>query len=76
MTVTARLGRPQKYDWDELADGTERTLERGQDFDCTAESFVVLARRTARIRHMKIEVSRISDDLVRFKFYAAQEVEG
>lgn len=52
-----RLGRPPRYPWDEWSDGRERVLREGQDFLCMAESFVLLCRRTARIRSMQVTVS-------------------
>ena len=54
------LGRPKSYPWDEWADGKERVLEEGQDFKSMAESFVMLARRTARIRGKKLVASTTS----------------
>ena len=54
-----RLGRPTRYPWDEWTDGKERVLKEGDDFTCMAESFVLLARRTARVRGLELAVSTI-----------------
>jgi hypothetical protein len=52
------LGRPARYPWNLWTDGTERLLVEGVDFACMAESFVLLARRTASVRGLKAHVSR------------------
>jgi len=52
-----RLGRPAKYDWDKWTDGQERVLKEGVDFKSMAESFMLLARRTARVRDLHVTVS-------------------
>jgi hypothetical protein len=52
-----RLGRPATYPWDEWTDGRERLLREGQEFTCMAESFVLLARRTARVRGLHVVAS-------------------
>jgi len=70
-----RLGRPAKYDWDTLTDGGERVLKEGDDFDCTAESMVILIRRTAKVRRLAVNVSRYSEGdeaFVRVQFYKAE----
>jgi hypothetical protein len=68
-----RLGRPEKYPWATWIDGAERLLLEGEDFDCTAESFVILVRRTARVRHLGVSVSRatsaVGSPAVRVKFH-------
>jgi len=53
------LGRPTRYPWDEWTDGEERILREGDDFTCMAESFVLLARRTARVRGLTVSVSTL-----------------
>lgn len=57
---TVRLGRPPAYPWKEWTDGTERLLVEGKDFRCMAESFALLARRTARVRGLHVTVSTIA----------------
>jgi hypothetical protein len=52
-----RLGRPTSYPWDDWTDGQERVLREGKDFKCMAESFVILARRTAKVRGLHVTVS-------------------
>jgi hypothetical protein len=54
------LGRPAKYPWDLWIDGQEHFLREGDDFDSTAESFVILVRRTARTRGIPVEVHRMT----------------
>jgi hypothetical protein len=54
------LGRPPKYDWRSWTDGKEYFLLEGVDFDCSAESFTILVRRTARSKSLAVTVSRIS----------------
>jgi hypothetical protein len=69
-----KLGRPEKYPWSEWTDGTERVLLEGEDFDCTAESFVILVRRTARVRKLMVSVSRTlaeNTPAVRVQFHVA-----
>lgn len=51
------LGRPTRYPWDQWTDGSERVLREGEDFKCMAESFVLLARRTARVRDLHVVAS-------------------
>ena len=51
------LGRPARYPWNEWTDGKERLLREGQDFFSMAESFVLLCRRTARVRDLRVSVS-------------------
>jgi hypothetical protein len=53
------LGRPSKYDWNTWTDGEERYLEEGKDFKSMAESFILLARRTARVRGLHVSASII-----------------
>jgi hypothetical protein len=55
-----RLGRPMTYPWDEWTDGEERVLIEGDDFSCMAESFVLLARRTAKVRGLHAVVSAMT----------------
>jgi hypothetical protein len=62
------LGRPAKYDWAALADGEEHTLEEGVDFSCTAESFAILVRRTARVKRRSVKVHRLSGNRIQFTF--------
>lgn len=52
-----RLGRPARYPWDEWTDGQERLLREGEDFTSMAESFVLLCRRTARVRGLHVTAS-------------------
>jgi len=54
-----RLGRPMRYPWDQWTDGTERLLCEGEDFTCMAESFVILARRTGKVRGLHVVASAI-----------------
>jgi hypothetical protein len=77
------LGRPAKYRWDLWTDGGEWFLRHDEDFDCTAESFVVLVRRTARARGLSVDVHRVSlkedtgpyvaGDYVKFSFSQAEK---
>jgi len=55
-----RLGRPTSYPWDEWTDGQERLFREGEDFTSMAESFVLLVRRTARVRGLSVVVSTIT----------------
>ena len=64
---TVRLGRPPKYDWNAWMDGDEWEVTHGVDFDCTAESFAILVRRTARTKGYDVVVS-VSGDDVYFQF--------
>jgi hypothetical protein len=77
MVETHRLGRPEKYPWSDWTDGTERILLESEDFDCTAESFVILVRRTARVKKLAVSVSRTTVDdgtpAVRVKFHVPKE---
>lgn len=54
------LGRPPRYPWDEWTDGQERVLREGQEFRSMAESFVLLCRRTARVRGLQVTASTMS----------------
>jgi hypothetical protein len=54
------LGRPTLYPWDEWTDGQERILKEGDDFKCMAESFVLLVRRTAKVRDLEATVSTMT----------------
>jgi hypothetical protein len=55
-----RLGRPTSYPWTDWTDGKERVLREGEDFKCMAESFVILARRTAKVRNLHVTVSTMT----------------
>jgi hypothetical protein len=72
LSNSPKLGRPTKYNWDEIADGATHVLEEGKDFDCTAESFVILVRRTARVRHQAVSVCR-ANTTVTVQFYITEE---
>lgn len=50
-------GRPPKYDWDRLMDGSEHICWPGQDFDCTPASFRALVYRTADSRDLTATVT-------------------
>jgi hypothetical protein len=54
------LGRPTRYPWKEWIEGPERVLKEGADFSCMAESFVLLARRTARVRGLEVVISTVT----------------
>jgi hypothetical protein len=85
--VTQRLvplGRPAKYPWEEWTNGEEWTLKEGVHFECTAESFYVLLRRTARVHGLEVSASRFTiaggksrvlepGNYVQFQFIKAQE---
>lgn len=76
MSRNPKLGRPAKYDWELFTNGETHVLREGVDFECTAESFVILVRRTARVRRIAVDVSRLTEDghsLVRVRFFIPED---
>lgn len=58
MSNTAkRPGRPAKYDWDSLVDGSQHVLFQGSDFDSELPSFRALVHSTAHRRGKKVATS-------------------
>lgn len=62
--VFERPGRPNKYPWEEWADGQARTLTRGADFDCEVEAFQNAVYVWARRHGLKGQTQRIAPDKV------------
>jgi len=54
--MAPRIGRPPKYLWDELTDGSIWKAHQGEDFASTVDSFRTLLRYQARIRQMPVEI--------------------
>jgi len=51
-------GRPPKYPWDRwLKRKGLTTLEKGKDFDCQVQSFVLMVYNQASRRNLKVSVS-------------------
>ncbi len=69
-----RIGRPPKYDWDELTDGTIWKATRGKDFYTTPKNFRTLLRYHARIRNQPVKI-HIRGNVVWFQFSRA-DLEG
>ena len=66
--MSTPLGRPPKYPWGLWTNGHEWVLDQGVDFDCTTESFGILARRQARIMGVKVHISRSNSRIwIRFE---------
>lgn len=50
-----RRGRPPKYDWDTICDGSVHVLRQGRDFTVSATSFRALCHRTKQARGMNLD---------------------
>lgn len=59
-----RLGRPPKYNWDEITDGQVHVLRKGRDFPTSAVSFRALCHRHASSRGMTVQthIQKAADD--------------
>ena len=69
-----RIGRPPKYDWNNLTDGSVWKAEQGEDFESAPTSFRTLLRYQAKIRSLKVEV-HVRGSIVWFQFSKA-DLEG
>lgn len=68
--MAPKIGRPPKYNWNDLTDGSTWKAIQGQDFTSTPTSFRTLLRYQAKIRSLKVEV-HVSGEIVWFQFSKA-----
>lgn len=64
----SKRGRPQIYPWSKWLRRGETRLEKGKDFNCQLQSFVVLAYRNITKRRLNAIVS-VEDTTVKIKVY-------
>lgn len=72
--MAPRIGRPPKYDWDELTDGTIWKAVRGKDFYTTPKNFRTLLRYHSRQLERPVRI-HIRGNVVWFQFSRA-DLEG
>lgn len=69
-TVAPRIGRPPKYDWETLTDGTIWKARQGEDFEGKPAGFRTLLRYQARTRNLKVK-AHVRGNVVWFQFSKA-----
>lgn len=74
VSMAPRIGRPPKYDWETLCDGSVWKAIQGRDFDTTPKNYRTLLRYQARKRDQPVEV-HIRGNVVWFRFSRA-DLEG
>lgn len=57
-------GRPPKYPWDLILDGTKWLLEFGVDFDCDPNAFRERAYQVAKARGIRVSCSLAGNDII------------
>jgi len=70
VSVAPRIGRPPKYDWKELTDGSIWQATQGNDFESSPAGFRTLLRYQARIRNLKVK-AHVRGKIVWFQFSKA-----
>lgn len=68
--MAPRIGRPPKYNWDELTDGSIWKAIQDEDFDATPKSFRTLLRYQARKRNIPVKI-HVRGKVVWFQFSKA-----
>lgn len=68
--MAPKIGRPSKYSWDVLADGSIWKAQQGEDFTSTTASFRTLLRYQANARSLTVEV-HVRGKIVWFQFSKA-----
>lgn len=63
-------GRPQKYPWEEWADGQKRILTRGEDFTTTVESMRSRVYGYADTNNLRVISSVINEKELAVQFFA------
>lgn len=65
-----RVGRPQKYPWQQWTDGSPWSIKRGSDYDVATENMRVNLHSRAAAASMKVRTQRDPDgDGLVFQFY-------
>ena len=73
--MAPRIGRPEKYNWDELTDGSIWKAQQGEDFDTKTDSFRTLLRYQARRRGIPVEIHS-RGQIVWFRFLRGADLGG
>lgn len=68
--MAPKIGRPNKYDWEELTDGSIWDAKQGEDFTSTIRGFRTLLSYQAKTRRLKVKV-QARGKIVRFQFSKA-----
>lgn len=68
-------GKSSTYDWDTLLDGQIRQLAQGDDYECSNETFSMMARERAKRRMKAVRISKNETGVVLQAYRATPEQE-
>jgi hypothetical protein len=67
--MAPRIGRPPKYNWEQLTDGSIWKAQQGEDFKTTTSGFRSLLRYQARKRNIPVEIHS-RGQIIWFQFHS------
>jgi len=75
--LVANRGRTHQYPWGDWTDGRTWEVEKGEDFECTLNSFRNGLYSIAKTLAMKVTSMTIPDEgTIRFRFVDIDDIDG